>query len=47
MRPRRVRWANLSDGRSGMEYFPEDGNYVYIIGQWFPRMCVYDDVVGW
>jgi len=36
-----------NDGRSGMEYFPEDGNYVYIIAQWFPRMCVYDDVVGW
>jgi len=43
----RVRGATLNDGRSGMEYFPEDGNYVYIIGQWFPRMCVYDDVVGW
>ena len=37
----------FNDGRSGMEYFPEDGNYLYIIGQWFPRMCVYDDVVGW
>ncbi|CAN5157550.1 M1 family metallopeptidase [soil metagenome] len=36
-----------NDGRSGMEYFPEDGNYSYIIAQWFPRMCVYDDVVGW
>src|SRR5882762_3248485 len=43
----RVRATTLNDGRSGMEYFPEDGNYVYIIGQWFPRMCVYDDVVGW
>jgi hypothetical protein len=43
----RVRGATINDGRSGMEYFPEDGNYVYIIGQWFPRMCVYDDVVGW
>src|SRR5882757_2736477 len=36
-----------NDGRSGLEYFPEDGNYSYIIAQWFPRMCVYDDVVGW
>ncbi len=43
----RVRGATLNDSRSGMEYFPEDGNYVYIIGQWFPRMCVYDDVAGW
>lgn len=33
--------------RSGYEYFPEDKNYLYTIAQWFPRMCVYDDVVGW
>lgn len=33
--------------RSGMEYFPEDGNYVYTIAQFFPRMCVYDDYEGW
>lgn len=38
----------MKDGaRSGYEYFPEDGNYVYTIAQWFPRMCVFDDVVGW
>lgn len=43
----RVKNATFNDGRSGMEYFPEDGNYLYIIAQWFPRMCVYDDVVGW
>lgn len=34
-------------GRSGMEYFPEDGNYLYTIAQFFPRMCVYDDYEGW
>lgn len=33
--------------RSGMEYFPEDENYVYTIAQFFPRMCVYDDYNGW
>ncbi len=38
---------NLLGGRSGLEYFPEDKNYVYTIAQFFPRMCVYDDVVGW
>jgi hypothetical protein len=38
---------NLLGGRSGMEFFPEDNNYVYTIAQFFPRMCVYDDVVGW
>ncbi len=43
----RVKGMTPNDGRSGMEYFPEDGNYLYIIAQWFPRMCVYDDVVGW
>ncbi|MFZ6012460.1 MAG: M1 family metallopeptidase [Bacteroidota bacterium] len=33
--------------RSGLEFFPEDGNYVYTIAQFFPRMCVYDDYQGW
>jgi hypothetical protein len=43
----RMHDMTFNDGRSGMEYFPEDGNHLYIIAQWFPRMCVYDDVVGW
>ena len=34
-------------GRSGYEYFEEDGNYLYTIAQFFPRMAVYDDVEGW
>lgn len=34
-------------GRSGYEYFPEDGNYVYTIAQFYPRMAVYDDYEGW
>jgi len=38
---------NMLGGRSGMEYFPEDKNYIYTVAQFFPRMCVYDDVVGW
>ncbi|HEY5691086.1 MAG TPA: M1 family metallopeptidase [Cyclobacteriaceae bacterium] len=48
-----IDWSyNINDrmamgGRSGLEYFPEDKNYVYTIAQWFPRMCVYDDLVGW
>ena len=48
-----IKWYyNINDrksvrGRSGMEYFPEDGNYVYAIAQFFPRMAVYDDVNGW
>ncbi len=39
--------ANAEGGRSGYEYFEKDGNYIYEMAQWFPRMCVYDDVVGW
>lgn len=38
----------MIDGqRSGMEYFEEDGNYVYTIAQFFPRMCAYNDHEGW
>jgi hypothetical protein len=36
-----------ADGRGGYEFFPEDGNYLYTITQWFPRMAVYDDYNGW
>jgi hypothetical protein len=37
----------LIDGRGGYEYFPNDDNYAYTCAQWYPRMCVYDDVEGW
>ncbi len=37
----------VEDGRSGYEYFPEDGNNLYAIAQFYPRMAVYDDVNGW
>ncbi len=45
-------WYNINDrmkegGRSGYEYFPEDDNYLFAIAQFFPRMCVYDDINGW
>ena len=45
-------WYNINDhvngrGRSGYEYFPEDGNRAYVIAQFFPRMAVYSDVEGW
>ncbi|WP_411031511.1 M1 family metallopeptidase [Spongiimicrobium sp. 3-5] len=33
--------------REGYEYFPEDGNAVYLIAHWFPRMAVYNDTEGW
>ena len=38
---------NIFGQRSGMEFFPDDGNYVYTIAQFYPRMCVYDDYNGW
>jgi hypothetical protein len=31
----------------GTNIFPAEDNYVYTVAQFFPRMCVYDDVVGW
>lgn len=45
-------WYNINDrmqegGRSGYEYFTRDSNYLYAIAQFFPRMCVYDDINGW
>lgn len=45
-------WYNINDrmkegGRSGYEFFPADSNYLYAIAQFFPRMCVYDDINGW
>ena len=45
-------WYNINDrmavgGRSGYEYFAKDDNYLYTVAQFFPRMCVYNDVEGW
>ena len=34
-------------GRSGFEHFSKDGNNNYVIAQFFPRLCVYDNVEGW
>jgi hypothetical protein len=44
-------WYNINNhrtqgGRSGFEHF-EDGNNNYVIAQFFPRLCVYDNVEGW
>jgi hypothetical protein len=33
--------------REGYEHFPDDNNNVYLLGHWFPRMCVFDDYEGW
>jgi len=44
-------WYNINNtrvnrGRSGYEPF-EEGNNVYCIAQFFPRMCAYNDIEGW
>ena len=33
--------------RGGFEFFEKDGNYVYNIAQWYPRLCAYTDYCGW
>ena len=45
-------WYNINNrkeigGRSGYEYFEEEDNYLYTIAQFYPRMCVYNEVEGW
>ncbi|SNR37340.1 M1 family metallopeptidase [Lutibacter flavus] len=45
-------WYNINNhvtqgGRSGFEHFPSDNNNSYVIAQFFPRLCVYDNVDGW
>ena len=34
-------------GRGGFENFAEDGNDIFTMTQWFPRLCVYSDFQGW
>ena len=34
-------------GRTGCEFFEDDGNYIYEIAQWFPRVAAYTDSNGW
>jgi hypothetical protein len=38
---------SISGARGGHEFFPEDGNYIYTITGWHPRMAVYSDFQGW
>jgi Peptidase family M1 domain len=45
-------WYNINNyqkdgGRSGYELFEKEGNKIYVIAQFFPRMAVYNDVEGW
>ncbi|AWG20240.1 aminopeptidase [Flavobacterium faecale] len=45
-------WYNINNyqlegGRSGYELFEKEGNRLYVIAQFYPRMAVYNDVEGW
>lgn len=45
-------WHNIVNAkklgsRAGYEFFKEDGNYIYEIARWQPRMAAYMDVTGW
>ncbi|MFY7670980.1 M1 family metallopeptidase [Tenacibaculum sp. MEBiC06402] len=48
----KIKWNYLINnsvtdgGRSGFELF-KDGNKAYTIAQFFPRLCVYNNVEGW
>ena len=39
--------SKIAGGRTGCEFFEEDGNYIYEIAQWFPRLVAYTDATGW
>lgn len=49
----RIKWSfpindakRLSE-RTGYEFFEKDGNAIYTIAQWFPRLAAYTDYAGW
>ncbi len=41
--PNRGVWGS----RGGYEYFPEDGNHIFTMSQFYPRLAVYSDFQGW
>ncbi len=43
----RINDSKLARGRSGFEFFEEDGNCIFEMAQWYPRACAYTDVTGW
>lgn len=48
-----IRWSyNLVDqrvlgGRAGYEYFATDGNHIFQVAAWYPRLAAYTDYGGW
>ena len=49
----KIQWSYLINnskhvgGRTGYEFFEKDGNAIYEIAQWFPRLAAFTDVTGW
>jgi hypothetical protein len=43
----RINNSKLIGGRTGYEPFEKDGNAIYEIAQWFPRLAAFTDVTGW
>ena len=39
--------SSLLRARTGFEFFEEDGNYIYEMAHWFPRLAAYTDYQGW
>lgn len=40
-------FIRFGGGRGGYEFFPEDGNHLFTMAQWYPRLCMYSDEQGW
>ncbi|HNR07205.1 MAG TPA: M1 family metallopeptidase [Saprospiraceae bacterium] len=43
----RMDFNRFQNARGGYEYFQEDGNHIFTIAQWYPRLCKYGDEIGW
>ena len=43
----RMDFSRFQDARGGYEYFKEDGNHIFTVAQWYPRLCKYGDEIGW
>ncbi len=39
--------AKKADSRGGYEFFEKEGNYIYEVAQWYPRLASYTDYAGW
>ncbi|MEM9064496.1 MAG: M1 family metallopeptidase [Planctomycetota bacterium] len=39
--------SRVFNSRTAGEYFEEDGNWLYLMAHWYPRMAAYTDYAGW